>query len=77
MSTYTSPISGRYAADPIHSSVGFAVKYMGASTFRGTFDRGRRQRDRQRLPHDQGSHAPDRRPLADEVTIKLALVAKE
>ena len=38
MSTYTSPISGTYVADPIHSSFGFAVKYMGVSTFRGTLD---------------------------------------
>jgi hypothetical protein len=29
MSTETSSISGVYAADPIHSSVTFAVKYMG------------------------------------------------
>ena len=36
MNIYTSPISGTYAADPIHSSFGFAVKYMGVSTFRGT-----------------------------------------
>lgn len=39
MSTQTSPISGSYAADPIHSSFGFAVKYMGVSTFRGTLDK--------------------------------------
>jgi polyisoprenoid-binding protein YceI len=38
MNTYTTPISGTYVADPIHSSVGFAVKYMGVSTFRGTLD---------------------------------------
>jgi polyisoprenoid-binding protein YceI len=38
MSTYTTPISGAYAADPIHSSFGFAVKYMGVSTFRGTLE---------------------------------------
>jgi polyisoprenoid-binding protein YceI len=38
MSTPTTTISGAYVADPIHSSVGFAVKYMGVSTFRGTFD---------------------------------------
>jgi len=30
-------ISGRYTADPIHSSFGFAVKYMGVSTFRSNF----------------------------------------
>lgn len=39
MSTYTSPIAGTYAADPIHSSFGFAVKYMGGATYRGTFDK--------------------------------------
>lgn len=39
MSTYIIPISGTYAADPIHSSFGFAVKYMGVSTFRGTMDK--------------------------------------
>lgn len=39
MSTETSSISGVYAADPIHSSVSFAVKYMGVSTFRAGFDR--------------------------------------
>lgn len=39
MSTETSPIRGVFTADPIHSSVGFAVKYMGVSTFRASFDR--------------------------------------
>jgi polyisoprenoid-binding protein YceI len=39
MNTYTTPISGTYAADPIHSSFGFAVKYMGVSTFRATMDK--------------------------------------
>jgi polyisoprenoid-binding protein YceI len=39
MSTSTTPISGTFAADPIHSSFGFAVKYMGVSTFRGTLDK--------------------------------------
>jgi polyisoprenoid-binding protein YceI len=39
MSTNGTPITGIYAGDPIHSSVGFAVKYMGGSTFRATFDR--------------------------------------
>lgn len=39
MSTKTSSISGVYAADPIHSSVTFAVKYMGVSTFKAGFDR--------------------------------------
>src|SRR5258708_20240911 len=38
MSTYTTPLSGVYAADPTHSSFGFAVKYMGVSTFRGTLN---------------------------------------
>lgn len=38
MSTYTTPVSGTYAADPIHSSFGFAVRAMGVSTFRGTLD---------------------------------------
>jgi polyisoprenoid-binding protein YceI len=38
MSTYTTPISGTYVADPIHSSFGFAVKYMGGATYRGTMD---------------------------------------
>jgi len=32
------PLSGVYAADPIHSSFGFAVRYMGVSTYRGTLD---------------------------------------
>lgn len=39
MTTYTTPIEGTYAADPIHSSFGFAVKYMGVSTFRGTMEK--------------------------------------
>ena len=30
-------ITGRYTVDPIHSSVGFAVRYMGVSTFRSNF----------------------------------------
>jgi polyisoprenoid-binding protein YceI len=38
MSTYTTPIIGTYAADPIHSSFAFAVRAMGVSTFRATFD---------------------------------------
>jgi len=37
MPTATS-IAGVYAADPVHSSFGFAVKYQGVSTFRGTLD---------------------------------------
>jgi polyisoprenoid-binding protein YceI len=32
------PLAGAYAADPIHSSFAFAVRYMGVSTFRGTLD---------------------------------------
>ncbi|MDP9376560.1 MAG: YceI family protein [Actinomycetota bacterium] len=30
-------IAGTYTVDPIHSSVGFAVRYMGVSTFRSNF----------------------------------------
>jgi polyisoprenoid-binding protein YceI len=36
--TATQPLTGAYTADPIHSSLGFAVRYMGVSTFRGTLD---------------------------------------
>jgi polyisoprenoid-binding protein YceI len=36
--TVTAPPSGTYAADPVHSSFGFAVRYQGVSLFRGTFD---------------------------------------
>jgi polyisoprenoid-binding protein YceI len=36
MTTATTPLTGRYQADPIHSSFGFAVKHMGVNTFRGT-----------------------------------------
>jgi polyisoprenoid-binding protein YceI len=36
MSTTTSPLSGTYNADPVHSSFGFAVKYQNVSIFRGT-----------------------------------------
>jgi polyisoprenoid-binding protein YceI len=32
-----SPFTGTYFADPDHSSVGFAVRHMGVSTFRGSF----------------------------------------
>lgn len=39
MSTSTTPISGSYATDPIHSSFGFAVRYMGVSTFKATLDK--------------------------------------
>jgi len=36
MSTTATPLAGTYAADPIHSSFGFAVRYQGVSLFRGT-----------------------------------------
>jgi polyisoprenoid-binding protein YceI len=36
--TATSPLSGTYTADPVHSSFGFAVTYQGVSLFRGTLD---------------------------------------
>jgi polyisoprenoid-binding protein YceI len=38
MTTTTAPLAGTYAADPIHSSFGFAVRYQGVSLFRGTLD---------------------------------------
>jgi polyisoprenoid-binding protein YceI len=38
MSTATSALAGSYAADPIHSSFGFAVRYQGVSVFKGTLD---------------------------------------
>ena len=37
MSTITT-LAGTYAADPVHSSFGFAVRYQGVSIFRGTLD---------------------------------------
>ena len=37
MSTVTT-LGGTYAADPIHSSFGFAVRYQGVSLFRGTLN---------------------------------------
>jgi polyisoprenoid-binding protein YceI len=37
MSSITTPFAGAYAADPIHSSFGFAVRYQGVSLFKGTF----------------------------------------
>jgi len=38
MTTTTSPLlHGTYAADPVHSSFGFAVRYQGVSVYRGTF----------------------------------------
>jgi polyisoprenoid-binding protein YceI len=37
MSTITTtPLNGTYDADPVHSSLGFAVRYQGVSMFRGT-----------------------------------------
>jgi polyisoprenoid-binding protein YceI len=36
--TATNALSGSYAADPVHSSFGFAVRYQGVSLFRGTLD---------------------------------------
>lgn len=38
MSVATQPIVGTFAADPIHSTFQFAVKHMGVSTFRSTFE---------------------------------------
>ena len=38
MATATQPFVGTFTSDPIHSSFGFAARYMGVSTFRGTFD---------------------------------------
>ena len=37
MSTATA-LQGTYAADPVHSSFGFSVRYQGVSLFRGTLD---------------------------------------
>jgi polyisoprenoid-binding protein YceI len=36
MSNATAPLAGTYAADPVHSSFGFSVRYQGVSLFRGT-----------------------------------------
>jgi polyisoprenoid-binding protein YceI len=36
--TTSGRISGSYTADAVHSSFGFAVKYMGVSTFRSHFE---------------------------------------
>lgn len=36
--TATQPLNGVYSVDPVHSSFGFAVKYMGVTTFKGTLD---------------------------------------
>lgn len=38
MATATTPFTGTFDADPVHSSFGFAVKYQGVSVFRGTLD---------------------------------------
>jgi len=38
MSSTTTPFAGTYAAGPIHSSFGFAVRYQGVSLFRGTLN---------------------------------------
>jgi polyisoprenoid-binding protein YceI len=38
MATVTTPLSGSYVADPVHSSFGFSVLYQGVSLFRGTLD---------------------------------------
>ena len=38
MSTTASPLAGTYNADPVHSSVAFAVRYQGVSLFKGTLD---------------------------------------
>ncbi len=38
MSVAAQPLSGLFVADPVHSSFGFAVRHMGLSSFRGTFD---------------------------------------
>ena len=38
MSTATQPLTGTFAADPIHSSFQFAVKHMKVATFRAGFD---------------------------------------
>src|SRR5919199_4408434 len=36
MAATTTPLSGTYTADPVHSSFGFAVRYQGVSVYRGT-----------------------------------------
>jgi polyisoprenoid-binding protein YceI len=38
MSSTATPLAGTYAADPIHSGFGFAVRYQGVSLFRGTLN---------------------------------------
>jgi polyisoprenoid-binding protein YceI len=34
--TATAPFAGTYAADPVHSGFGFAVRYQGVSLYRGS-----------------------------------------
>jgi polyisoprenoid-binding protein YceI len=36
MTATATPLAGTYAADPVHSSFGFSVRYQGVSIFRGT-----------------------------------------
>jgi polyisoprenoid-binding protein YceI len=38
MTTAQAILPGTWKSDPVHSSVGFSVKHMGAGTFRGSFD---------------------------------------
>jgi polyisoprenoid-binding protein YceI len=38
MSTTTTPLSGTYNADPVHSSFAFAVRYQGVSLYKGTLN---------------------------------------
>jgi polyisoprenoid-binding protein YceI len=38
MATAVQSLNGVYSVDPVHSSFGFAVKYMGVTTFKGTLD---------------------------------------
>jgi polyisoprenoid-binding protein YceI len=38
--TADTALDGRFAADPIHSAFGFAVRYQGVSIFRGTLSGG-------------------------------------
>lgn len=38
MTTATTPFTGTYTLDPVHSSFGFAVRYQGISLFRGTLN---------------------------------------
>jgi polyisoprenoid-binding protein YceI len=39
MSTTTQTPAGTYSVDPVHSSIGFGVKYNGLATFRSSFDK--------------------------------------